>query len=156
MWFIVAALILAGLILIIAEVVFIPGTTIVGVLGVIFMIAGIVFTYSQYGKEAGFYVMLGSGLATGAALYLSFRKGAWNKFSNKSAIDSKVNEGMSSVLSEGEIGVTVSALRPIGTAEFNGKIFEVKTSGSYVTNAVPVKIIKIRSNDIVVEPTTEL
>jgi membrane-bound ClpP family serine protease len=55
-------------------------------------------------------------------------------------------------LSEGEEGITVSALRPIGTADFHGKIFEVKTSGEYVSNAIKIKIVKIRVNDILVEP----
>jgi membrane-bound ClpP family serine protease len=152
MWLIIASLILAGIVLLIAEVVFIPGTTVVGLLGAIFMIAGVVFAYKQYGNEAGFYVLAGTGVATGIALYLSFRKGAWNKLSNKSAIKSKVNEGLTSHLNEGEEGVTVSALRPMGSADFHGKIFEVKTSGEYVANAMRIRIIKIRLNDIVVEP----
>lgn len=59
---------------------------------------------------------------------------------------------MAAHLTEGEEGVTVSALRPIGSAEFQGKIFEVKTSGEYVSNAIKVKIVRIRLNDIVVEP----
>lgn len=152
MWLIIAALILAGIVLIIAEVVFIPGTTVVGLLGAVFMIAGVVFAYKQFGNDMGFYVLLGTGVATGVALFLSFRSGAWNKVANKSAINSKVNEGLASHLSEGEEGLTVSALRPIGTADFHGKIFEVKTSGEYVANAIKVKIIKIRVNDILVEP----
>jgi membrane-bound ClpP family serine protease len=145
-------LILAGIVLIIAEVVFIPGTTVVGLLGAVFMIAGIIFAYKQFGNDVGFYVLLGTGVATGVALYLSFRNGAWNKVSNKSAIKSKVNEGMAAHLNEGEEGITVSALRPMGSVDFNGKIFEVKTSGEYVSNAIKVKIVKIRLNDILVEP----
>jgi membrane-bound ClpP family serine protease len=152
MWLIIAALILAGIVLIIAEVVFIPGTTVVGLLGAVFMIAGIIFAYKQFGNDVGFYVLLGTGVATGVALYLSFRNGAWNKVSNKSAIKSKVNEGMAAHLNEGEEGITVSALRPMGSVDFNGKIFEVKTSGEYVSNAIKVKIVKIRLNDILVEP----
>lgn len=152
MWLIIAALILAGIVLIIVEVVFIPGTTVVGLLGAAFVIAGVVFTYRQFGNDAGFYVLLGTGVATGAALYLSFRNGAWNKVSNKSAIESKVNEGLTAHLNEGEEGITVSALRPMGSADFHGKIFEVKTSGEYVANAIRVKIVKIRVNDILVEP----
>lgn len=152
MWLIIAALILAGIVLIIAEVVFIPGTTVVGLLGAAFVIAGVVFAYKEYGSEVGFYVLLGTGITTGVALYLSFRKGAWNKLSNKSAIKSKVNEGLTTHLNEGEEGITVSALRPMGSADFQGKIFEVKTSGEYVSNAIKIKIVKIRSNDILVEP----
>ncbi|HEU5290316.1 MAG TPA: NfeD family protein [Cyclobacteriaceae bacterium] len=152
MWLVIAALILAGLLLIIVEIVFIPGTTVVGFLGLIFTIVGIVFSYSHFGSEVGFYVLLGTTLSSAAILYLSFRKGAWKKFSHQSAIDSKVNEGMADHLSEGEEGTATSVLRPMGSAEFNGKIFEVKTNGEFVNNGVKVRIVKIRLNDILVEP----
>src|SRR5688572_19490484 len=152
MWLVISALILAGLLLIIVEIVFIPGTTVVGLLGLIFTIVGIVFSYSHFGTEIGFYVLLGTTLTTAGTLFLSFRKGAWKKFSHQSAIDSKVNEGMADHLAAGVEGVSISALRPMGSAEFNGKIFEVKTNGEFVDNGVKLKIIKIRSNDILVEP----
>jgi membrane-bound ClpP family serine protease len=152
MWLVIAALILVGLVLLIVEIVFIPGTTVVGVLGLIFSVMGIVFSYSYYGSGVGFYVLLGTGLVSAAALYFSFRKGAWNKFSNQAAIDSKVNEGMTDHLNPGEEGISVSALRPMGSAEFSGKIFEVKTNGEYVSNGTKIKIIKVQSNNILVEP----
>jgi len=152
MWLVIAALILAGILLIIVEVVFIPGTTVVGFMGLIFSILGIVFSYSAFGSEVGFYVLLGTTLSSAAALYLSFRKGAWKKFSHQSVIDSKVNEGMADHLSAGEEGTATSVLRPMGSAEFNGKIFEVKTNGEFVSNGVRVRIVKIRLNDILVEP----
>lgn len=152
MWLVVAALIFAGLALIIVEVVFIPGTTVVGLLGLVFTIVGIAFSYSYFGNQVGFYVLLGTGIVSAGALYLSFRKGAWNTFSNKSSIDSKVNEGITEVLTPGEEGVAISALRPIGSAEFNGKIFEVKTTGDYLANGIKVRIVKIQSNEIIVEP----
>lgn len=152
MWLIIAALVLAGIVLIIAEIVFIPGTTVVGLLGATFVIAGVIFAYKQYGNDTGFYVLLATGVTTGIAVIISFRAGTWNKVSNKSAIKSKVNEGLTAHLKEGELGVTVSALRPMGSADFQGRIFEVKTSGEYVANAVEVKIVKIRANDILVEP----
>lgn len=152
MWMIIAVLILAGIVLIIAEIVFIPGTTVVGLLGAAFVMGGVIFAYKQYGNETGFYVLLGTGVGTFFAVFFSFRAGTWNKVSNKSVIKSKVNEGLTAQLNEGDIGMTVSALRPMGSAEFNGKIFEVKTSGEYVANAIRIKIIKIRVNDILVEP----
>jgi membrane-bound ClpP family serine protease len=152
MWLVIAALILAGLLLIIVEIVFIPGTTVVGLIGLAFTIVGIVFCYSSFGSEIGFYVLLGTVLASALSLYLSFRKGAWKKFSHQSSIDSKVNEGMADHLNAGEEGVSTSALRPMGSVDFHGKIFEVKTSGEYVPNGMKVRIVKIHSNNILVEP----
>ena len=152
MWIVIAGLILIGLILIIVEIVFIPGTTVVGVLGFIFAVVGIIFTYKNYGNEVGFYVLLGTSLVSASALYLSFRKGAWNKFSLKNSIDSKVNEGITRELEIGAIGKAVSALRPMGSVEFNGRIFEVKSNGEYFNPGTMVKIVKIQLNDILVEP----
>lgn len=151
MWLIIAALIAAGIVLIIAEIVFIPGTTVVGILGAVFMISGIVFSYRQFGNDIGFYVLIGTSIATGVSLYLSFRKGAWSKFANKSAIKSKFNEGLTNHLTEGEEGITVSALRPMGNAEFKGQIFEVKSAGEYIPSAIKIRILKIQMNTILVE-----
>ena len=55
-------------------------------------------------------------------------------------------------LNIGDEGKTISTLRPIGKAEFNNKQFEVKTSGDYLDTGTPIRITKIHSNQIIVEP----
>jgi hypothetical protein len=84
---------------------------------------GIIFAYKQFGNDVGFYVLLGTGVATGVALYLSFRNGAWNKVSNKSAIKSKVNEGMAAHLNEGEEGNYCFCLAAHGLGRFSMEKF---------------------------------
>ena len=152
MWIIILALLFIGLALLIVEIVFIPGTTVVGLLGFFFAIAGIVISYRHFGSEIGFYILLGMSVTTLLALVYSFRSGAWNKFSLKTSIDSKVNEGMVAALNVGDEGSAVSTLRPIGKAEFHNRTFEVKTLGDYVENGKRVKITNIQSNQIIVEP----
>ena len=152
MWFIVIALLLIGIGLIIVELVFIPGTTVVGILGLIFAIAGILVSYSYFGNDIGFYILLGSSITTLVALFYSFRTGAWNRFSLNSSIDSKVNEGAQQALKVGDEGITRSSLRPMGTAEFHNQNFEVKTIGQFLDVGTRVKIIQLQSNQIIVEP----
>ena len=152
MWIIIISLLLIGLALIIVELVFIPGTTVVGLLGLIFSIVGIVISYNHFGNDVGFYMLLGTLGLTLATLFYSFRSGAWSKFSLKSSMDSKVNEGMMATVQIGDEGITLSTLRPIGKAEFNSKTYEVKTSGNYVDRGEKVKITQIESHQIVVEP----
>jgi membrane-bound ClpP family serine protease len=152
MWIIILSLLLIGLALIVIELVFIPGTTVVGLLGFIFAGAGVMIGYQHFGSDTGLYILIGTLVATLAALFYSFRSGAWSRFSNKSSNDGKVNEGITGGLSIGDEGVTLSTLRPIGKAEFNSKTFEVKTQGQYVETGQHVRIIQIRLNDIVVEP----
>ena len=152
MWIIIVALLAMGLALIIAEIVFIPGTTLVGVLGLVFSIAGIVISYQHFGSDVGFSIMLGMGLITAAALYYSFKSGVWSKFSLKDSNQSKVNEGMVSDLTIGDEGKALSTLRPVGKAQFKNQEYEVKTLGDYVDNGTAVRIKLIISNQIIVEP----
>ncbi len=152
MWIIIISLLAIGLGLIILELVFIPGTTVVGILGLIFAIVGVVVSYRHFGSAIGFYILIGTLVITGVTLFFSFRSGTWSRFSLKTTIDSKVNEGLVNDLRVGEEGVTRSALRPSGTAEFANKNFEVRTTGSFVDTGTRVRIIQIQSNTIIVEP----
>ena len=152
MWIIILSLLLIGLALIIVELIFIPGTTVVGLLGLIFAITGIVISYSHFGNDIGFYILLGTIAATAAAIVYSFRSGAWSRFSLKSSIDGKVNEGMMQNFQIGDEGVTISTLRPFGKATFKDKTMEVKTSGDYVEQGQKVKIIHMDLNQITVQP----
>jgi membrane-bound ClpP family serine protease len=151
MWIIILSLLIIGLVLIIVEVVFIPGTTVVGVLGLIFSGVGVIVTYRHFGNDVGFYVLLGSLSATAVALFYSFKSGAWQRYSLKSSIKSKVNEGLTETVRIGDEGVTISTLRPSGKAEFNGQIFEVRTYGEYVKPKQHIRIVQIELHQIFVQ-----
>lgn len=152
MWVIIISLLLIGLILLIVEVVFIPGTTIVGLLGVVFSIIGVTAGYYEFGSTIGFYILLSTAFITAIALFFSFKAGVWRKMALKSAITSKVNEGSTSILSVGDVGITTSVLRPSGKAEFHDNVFEVRTQGTYIEPQTKIKIIQIDVQTIVVEP----
>ena len=152
MWILIFALLAIGLFLIIAELIFIPGTTVVGLLGFAFAAVGIVISYRHYGSNIGLYILLGMSATTLLALVYSVRSNAWSKFSLKTSIDSKVNEGQMTSLIIGEEGTTISTLRPIGKAEFQNRQFEVKTTGDYLETGKRIRIIQIQSHQITVEP----
>ena len=154
LWFIIISLLVLGLALLVIEVVFIPGTTVVGILGVISSIVGVVMAYNNFGNTIGFYVLLSSLIATGIALYFSFKSGAWTRFSNKSSISGKVNEGTISHLKVGDIGVSISALRPFGKAEFHGTIVEARSAGNYVEPQSKIRIVRIDGNQVLVDIIT--
>jgi len=151
MTLIIALLILSGLALVIVEVVFIPGTTFVGVIGVLLAIIGIIFGYTNFGNTIGFYILSSTIAAMGVLLYFSFRNGAWNKFALKTTIDSKNNEGYLESFKVGDTGICVSTLRPIGKAEFNQRVVEVSSLGEYVDAGLPIRIKEVSLAGIIVE-----
>lgn len=150
-WITIILLIITGLILILVEVIFIPGTTIVGIVGFIITCVGIYITYEEHGATAGNYVLAGSGLLSVLGLVYSFRSKSWNKFSLKNINNGKVNEGYSNDLSVEIEGVAISDLKPIGKAEFNNKSYEVKSKGEFIPAGNKLKIIQIEGNRIIVE-----
>jgi membrane-bound ClpP family serine protease len=151
-WVTIVSLILMGLALLIIEIVFVPGTTLVGIVGFGLMMIGIVLTFKHHGREAGWISLGVTSVVSGIVLYLSFTTNVWKRFSLRSSIDSKVNEGELNDLKEGMEGRTISALRPVGKAELNNRTFEVKTLGNYLDSGSKIRIKKISSNQIIVEP----
>jgi len=152
-WITVISLILFGHALIVAEIIFVPGTTLVGVLGFIFLIIGIGLSFHYFGNEIGWITTGSAAVGSGFVFYYSFKANVWGRFALKSSIRSKVNEGELEGLATGQEGVALSALRPVGKAEVGGRTYEVKTLGGYVTSGTKIKIIQILSNQIIVEPS---
>ena len=151
-WIIVISLIVIGLALLIIELIFVPGTTIVGIMGLACTVAGIWVSFVQFGSTIGWSVTgLSSVVASGMFIY-SFRAGAWNKFALHATIHSKVNEESPLQVQVGSQGVALSALRPIGKAEFDGIEIEVMTLGEFVNTQSDLRVIKIEGRKVIVEP----
>lgn len=151
-WITIVLLIVLGLALLIVEIIFIPGTTFVGAIGFVLMMAGVAFTFKFFGTQVGWLTFGATSVVSGLILYYSLTTGAWDRFSSKSSIDSKVNEGDIEHFKVGMEGIAISALRPIGKAEINSRMTEVKTNGEYLDANVKVRIIRIVSNQIIVAP----
>lgn len=151
-WITILSLLGFGLALVIIEILFVPGTTLVGVIGFIFLAVGVGLSFKYHGGEIGWITLGVSAAVSGGVLYFAFTTNVWGRFSLKSTISSKVNEGELDGLTTGMEGVATSALRPIGKAELNNKTFEVKTLGEYLDSGKRIRIIRIFENQIIVEP----
>lgn len=151
-WISIILLVVIGIILVITEIIFIPGTTLVGILGLLFMIAGIVTSYTLFGVEIGNYVFAITVLLGALATWYSLKSGLWKKLALKNTIDSKVNEDLIDKIKIGDIGITKSVLRPSGNVAFENGIFEVHSLMEMIQTNTQVKVIKIESNKIIVSP----
>ena len=151
-WSIALMLILAGLSLVVLEIFFVHGTTVVGLIVFVLQVPGVIFAFNYYGSTIGWSVAGGTALVTAVVLYFSFRSNVWSRFSLKTTLDGRVNEGELDAVTAGAEGVALSALRPSGKAELNKKTFEVRTLGPYVESGSKIRVVQIESNKIIVEP----
>lgn len=151
-WIAIISLIIIGLALIVIETIFIPGTTVVGILGLICIIAGLVMTFNNFGSSVGWVTTGGTAIVSAMVFVYMFRSGAWNRFALKQSIDSKVNEAKPVEVNVGDEGIALSALRPMGKAEINGKMYEVQSLGDLVPAESLIRVLKIEKRKIFVEP----
>ena len=150
-WIIILILIVFGISLLIIEVIFIPGTTFVGIGGIICLIFGVYFGFDYYGATIGFLI-LGMALITITSSFIySLKSKPWEQFSLKETMTSTVNEDMGIKLIVGNIGLTTSDLKPVGKALFEDKEIEVCTQGDFLSTGKEIKVIKIDQNKIYVQ-----
>lgn len=142
-WITVIVLLLAGIVLLIIEIIFIPGTTIMGIIGGALMVFGIIIGYSKFGSQTGTLILVGSMITGGVVTLISFKTGVWNKFALKNTNTAKVNEDLDIEHLLGAEGITLSALRPYGKAEIYNSEYEVKTLGNFLNPGVKIKVTNV-------------
>lgn len=145
---IIIALILAGIILLLLEVLVIPGVGIAGFVGFGLVAIGLYFAY-QIDTTTGHITLFSTCIVSGISIYAALKSGFWDKASNHEIIDGKSSHQTTS-LEVGMAGESVSRLAPIGKAIFNTEIVEVYSKDGYLDPQIAVKIVKIEPNRITV------
>ena len=151
MWTIIIILILVGILVLLIEILVIPGSGVAGIIGFALMVAGIWLAYSREGVYAG-HITLGITLGVSViGLILALRSKTWNKAMLSTEIDSKVNTIEKGNLVVGEKGKTISRCAPMGKALFNDQFFEVSAYSDFIDEGEEIEIIKIAGNKIFVK-----
>ena len=151
-WLPIAIFILLGLVLIIVEIIFVPGTTVVGIMGFLSMAYGIFLSYASFGNTVGTGTLIGTLIVSVVLLYWSFRNKSWERFSLKSTVSAKVNEDFPFKPEVGDKGISVSALRPIGKAAFGEHEIEVSSHGGFIDENSKIEVLRIEGSKIIVTP----
>ena len=151
-WLVIIGLMLLGTFLIVAEIVFVPGTTVVGILGFIFSAYCIYLGYDYYGPTTGTLILLAGLVLNVIALVLAFKGKSWERFSLKKTSTSRVNDDFQYDIKEGDQGVTISSLKPVGKALFDEHEIEVHSKGGYINENVKIEVLRVESSKIFVQP----
>ncbi|WP_090915628.1 NfeD family protein [Paenibacillus polysaccharolyticus] len=143
-----------GLVMMILEM-FIPSFGILGILGSIALVAGVVrAAYDTSDAFVSLGIAFGAALVVIAIIAVVFKdRGIWNRFilSDKLSAD----RGYSSASERKELiglqGISLTPLRPAGTAMFDGERVDVVTDGAFIPVDTPVIVIKAEGSRIVVQ-----
>ena len=129
-----------------------PGTTIVGGIGLIVLGIGVYFAFKEFGLQVGGATLIGSALLIGVLTTIGIRRMADSKFNVKATIDGKVNTFDYSGFEIGDIGITLTALRPEGRAMIKDQRVIVYSKAFYIDTETEVVVVNIKDNKIFVEP----
>ena len=138
---------LAAIILLIAEVFFIPGITLAGIAGALCAGGGIWYAYSL-DMAIGHITVLSSIIGFVAVFWFFVRSRSFKIMELNADISSKVTSNLEQGISVGEKGVTVSRLASVGKARFNRTIVEVKAENGWIDENTPVLVTRIEDNYI--------
>ncbi|SHJ35157.1 NfeD-like C-terminal, partner-binding [Hymenobacter daecheongensis DSM 21074] len=150
-WISIALLLFFGLLFLIAEVLFIPGTTVVGLAGFALLAAGIWFGYRDLGTSAGHVTLVTALVLAGIIIYIGLRPKNMARLALTEVNDTHVRDARLPDVQPGTVGRAISALRPSGTVLFAEHRREVVTRGEFVPTGAAVRVLRIEQNRIIVE-----
>ena len=152
---------LAGILLIAAEVFVIPGFGIAGILGIGAIIFAVFRIFQGNTVEVLGYTTVFGGVLLGLALWLlpNTRLGGiftlTTRLSDSNSPQSADDPGQAKLTSDlshlaGEHGVAITDLRPAGTARFGLERTDVVTEGGYVSRGSDIEVLRVDGSRVTV------
>jgi len=148
-------MIVLGVILIALELFVIPGFGVSGILGIA-VLTTVIFLVTDTLLEGVLYTV-GSMVVLGIITYWSFRsprtRRLWRKFSLSTSQTLKGGYVAPKVQYEtylGRVGLSITQLRPAGTADFDGQHLDVVTEGGFIGPRTCIKVIAVEGTRIIV------
>lgn len=142
-------LILAGIILILAELLLIPGVGVAGILGVLSICGASWYAFAVLGPLTGAIVTVFNVVALAVLTCFALRSRTWKKFELNTVIEKKESEINVNV---GDRGRTVTRLAPMGTASISDTRMEVTALEGMIDAGTEIEVAHIEKNKIYVRP----
>lgn len=150
-WWIVILILFIGWLLLFLEVFLIPGITVLAAVGTITMIGGVVLAYSHFGVVAGTATLAITAIFSALSIVIGFKTGLFKAFTLKDTVKGKMNLIDESKIKEGDVGIALSKIGPIGKGLFDDVTYEVQSMGEYIDEGNPIEVIKIEWNKIFIK-----
>ncbi len=152
----IAGLIVVALLLLVAELVLLPGLSVAGICALLADVAAVWIAFSRYGVGGG-VITLGIVLVLSiVVVVLSLRARTWQRFSLQDRVEgaAQVDPKQRNV-KIGDRGEAVTRLAPIGKIRVNGETFEAKSVDCYVDARSEVEVIGFENFSVIVRPVVE-
>ena len=143
----VLTLILVGIVLLLAELLLVPGVGLDGIRGVLSLCGSSYYAFAFLGGIQGGIVTVVNIALLSILLYFALRAKTWKKLELDTVIDKKEE---ACAICPGDKGRTVTRLAPMGKARINDRSFEVTAVEGMIGPGVEVEVVHIENGKIYV------
>ena len=147
---IVIVLCTIGILLILAEIFLIPGLTFTAVAGAAFSLGGVYYAFRYIGTTAGVITLILTLTFIGIAFIYLVKSKALDRIALKTDISSTVASKELPEISEGDTGITISRLNPIGKVRVNNITMEAKTLSGFIDENTAITVTRILPTQLIV------
>lgn len=151
-WLVIVSLIIFGIIFLLLEILVVPGTTLVGLVGGGLIVAGVVIAFSDHGMQAGVLTLAGSLVGSVLAIAIALKSNTWRKAMLGTELDGRVNVVEPEKVLAGDEGIAVTRLNPMGKAMIKDEFYEVTSKDNLIGENTPIVVVKVEGNKIIVKP----
>lgn len=149
----IIALFAVGIILLLAEMLLIPGIGVAGVLGLASLGGSCYYGFYHYGVAGGTIVTAVCVILIICFIVYSLRAKTWKRLSLDAVIGKNPAETAS--LSVGDRGSTLTRLAPAGTARIGDVTCEVHSVDGIVNPGTDVEVVSVRDGRVSVKPIVD-
>lgn len=153
--FVIALLVLLGIVLLAVEIALIPGIGITGVMGVLSLVAAVFYAFFVINSLAGWITLLIVLLASVSLFLWAVYGDSIDKVALKKNIDSTVKDNETNTLKVGDKGIATTRLALIGEADFGGVLAEVKSSDGFIEEGTSIVVERISGGIFYVKKYSE-
>lgn len=143
-------LIVLGILFLVAELVFLSGSFFGTALSIVCFGGSIWLAFTQYGTMTGIVTVIVVALLSLIATVISLRAKTWQRLALSQEIESSSMELPEQTLREGDRGVTVSRLSPMGKIEVGGKIYEAKSPDAFIDQKCEIEVTGFENFSVIV------
>ena len=152
MTLLIITLIIAGLLLLAAELVLIPGFGVAGILGIASLVGSCWVAFTQVSTTAGIITLIANILLAIISTIMVLRSKTWKKLSLGTNIDAKVDTTpVEKGISIGDKGTTITRLAPGGKVMLGTNILEAFSRDTIIESGVEIEVCEVQGNKIFVK-----
>ena len=155
MWLIIA-LVLIGVLLLVAELVLLPGISVAGVGALLAFGVAIFYAFFEYGVLWGVVTLTVTVVLAVIAVFVSLRSNTWQRLSLKTTIDSaSTPTPQQNNIRMGQVGITLTRLAPMGKVRIGEVTVEAKAVDDFIDPKQPVEVIGFDNTVVIVVRSKE-